>query len=103
MGGFVWLLQWPIRALVLLLITYLPLGVEMSSFPVALLAAVVIGLLGSLLILPLKALFALPLVAHQLWRAAAAGELAVQLDHHRDPVRPGRLADRGLSAQERHL
>jgi len=60
MGGLVWLLQWPIRALVLLLITYLPLGVEMSSFPVALLAAVVIGLLGSLLILPLKALFALP-------------------------------------------
>ena len=60
MGGLVWLLQWPIRALVLLLITYLPLGVEMGSFPVALLAAVVIGLLGSLLILPLKALFALP-------------------------------------------
>jgi putative membrane protein len=32
----------------------------MQSFPVALLAAVVIGLLGTLLILPLKALFALP-------------------------------------------
>jgi putative membrane protein len=54
------LVQWPIRALILLLISYLPLGVEMQSFPVALLAAVVIGLLGTLLILPLKALFALP-------------------------------------------
>jgi putative membrane protein len=60
MGGLVWLVQWPIRALILLLISYLPLGVEMQSFPVALLAAVVIGLLGTLLILPLKALFALP-------------------------------------------
>ncbi len=60
MGGFVWLIQWPIRALILLLISYLPLGVEMESFQVALLSAVVIGLLGTLLVLPLKALFALP-------------------------------------------
>jgi putative membrane protein len=60
MGGLVWLIQWPIRALILLLISYLPLGVEMESFQVALLSAVVIGLLGTLLVLPLKALFALP-------------------------------------------
>jgi putative membrane protein len=59
MGGLVWLIQWPIRALILLLISYLPLGVEMESFQVALLSAVVIGLLGTLLVLPLKALFAL--------------------------------------------
>ena len=59
MGSFVWLLQWPIRALVLLLVAWLPLGVEVDSFPVALLSAVVIGLLGTLLILPLKALLAL--------------------------------------------
>ena len=60
MGGLVWLIQWPIRALILLLISYLPLGVEMESFQVALLSAAVIGLLGTLLVLPLKALFALP-------------------------------------------
>ncbi|MEB3331390.1 MAG: phage holin family protein [Synechococcaceae cyanobacterium] len=60
MGALAWLLQWPIRALILLLVAWLPLGVEMESFPVALLAAVVIGLLGTLLIFPLKALLALP-------------------------------------------
>ncbi len=56
MGSFAWLLQWPIRALILLLVARLPLGVEMASFPVALLSAVVIGLLGTLLIFPLKLL-----------------------------------------------
>lgn len=54
MGSLAWLLQWPIRALILLLVARLPLGVEMASFPVALLSAVVISLLGTLLILPLK-------------------------------------------------
>ncbi|MEB3323669.1 MAG: phage holin family protein [Synechococcaceae cyanobacterium] len=49
MGGLLWLLQWPIRALILLLVAWLPLGVEMESFPVALLSAIVIGLLGTLL------------------------------------------------------
>ncbi|KEF40770.1 MAG: membrane protein [Cyanobium sp. CACIAM 14] len=56
MGPITWLLQWPIRALILLLVARLPLGVEMASFPVALLSAIVIGLLGTLLILPLKLL-----------------------------------------------
>lgn len=56
MGSLVWLLQWPIRALVLLIVAWLPLGVEVDSFPIALLAAVVIGLLGTLLIWPLKLL-----------------------------------------------
>ena len=69
MGSFVWLLQWPIRALVLLLVAWLPLGVEVDSFPIALLAAVVIGLLGTLLILPLKALLALP------WAVTSLGGL----------------------------
>jgi putative membrane protein len=54
MGSLIWLLQWPIRAVVLLIVAWLPLGVEVSSFPIALLAAVVIGLLGTLLIWPLK-------------------------------------------------
>jgi putative membrane protein len=58
MGSLLWLLQWPIRALILLLVSWLPLGVEMESFPVALLSAVVIGLLGTLLILPLKVVLA---------------------------------------------
>ena len=55
-----WLLQWPVRAVVLLIVAALPLGVEVESFGVALLSAVVIGLLGTLLVLPLKALLALP-------------------------------------------
>jgi len=69
MGSLVWLLQWPIRALVLLLVAWLPLGVEVDSFPIALLAAVVIGLLGTLLIWPLKALLALP------WAVTSLGGL----------------------------
>ena len=58
--SLLWLLQWPVRALVLLIVAALPLGVEVESFGVALLSAVVIGLLGTLLVLPLKALLALP-------------------------------------------
>lgn len=54
MGAFLWLLQWPIRAVILLIVAWLPLGVEMESFPIALLSAVVIGLLGTLLVIPLK-------------------------------------------------
>ena len=57
-NSLVWLLQWPIRALILLLVSRLPLGVEMSSFPIALISAVVIGLLGTLLIWPLKFILA---------------------------------------------
>lgn len=57
MGAFVWLLQWPIRAGVLLLVGWLPLGVELENFGTAFLSAVVIGLLGTLLIWPLKLLF----------------------------------------------
>ncbi|MCP9927166.1 phage holin family protein [Cyanobium sp. CH-040] len=60
MGSLVWLLQWPIRAIVLLIVAWLPLGVELDSFPIALLAAVVIGLLGTLLLWPLRALMAVP-------------------------------------------
>jgi putative membrane protein len=69
MGSLLWLLQWPIRALILLLVARLPLGVEMASFPVALLSAVVIGLLGTLLIWPLKLLLALP------WAVTSLGGL----------------------------
>ena len=60
MGSLAWLLQWPVRALVLLVVTWLPLGVELDGFGSALLAAVLIGLLGTLLVAPLKALLALP-------------------------------------------
>ncbi|MEI6828837.1 MAG: phage holin family protein [Synechococcaceae cyanobacterium ELA445] len=60
MGAFVWLLQWPIRAAVLLLVGWLPLGVELENFGAAFLSAVVIGLLGTLLIWPLKLVLALP-------------------------------------------
>ncbi len=58
--SLLWLLQWPVRALVLLIVAALPLGVEVDGFGVALLSSVVIGLLGTLLVLPLKALLALP-------------------------------------------
>jgi putative membrane protein len=58
--SLLWLLQWPVRAVVLLIVAALPLGVEVDSFGAALLSSVVIGLLGTLLVLPLKALLALP-------------------------------------------
>jgi len=64
-----WLLQWPIRALVLLLVAALPLGVEMANFGTALWAAVVIGLLGTLLIWPLK------LVLGPAWAITSLGGL----------------------------
>ena len=62
MGSLLWLLQWPIRAVVLLIVAALPLGVEVDGFITALVSAAVIGLLGTLLVLPLKALLALPWV-----------------------------------------
>ena len=54
----VWLLQWPVRAAILLLITRLPLGVEMVNFPIAIVSALVIGLAGTLLVWPLRLLLA---------------------------------------------
>lgn len=56
MGSLLWLLQWPVRAAVLLMVAALPLGVEIEGYGVALLSAVVIGLLGTLLIWPLRVL-----------------------------------------------
>jgi len=58
--SLLWWLQWPVRAVVLLIVAALPLGVEVESFGVALLSAALIGLLGTLLVVPLKALLALP-------------------------------------------
>jgi putative membrane protein len=58
MGGLIWLLQWPIRALILLVVAWLPLGVEMESFSVALISAIAIALLGTLLVWPLKIILA---------------------------------------------
>ena len=69
MGAFVWLLQWPIRAAILLIVAALPVGVEMANFGTALLSAVVIGLLGTLLVWPLKLLLALP------WAVTSLGGL----------------------------
>ena len=69
MGPIGWLLQWPVRALVLLLVAAMPLGVELSSFSTALGSAVLIGLLGTLLIVPLKLVLALP------WAVASLGGL----------------------------
>jgi len=56
LGPFGWLLQWSIRVLVLLIVAALPIGVDMANFSTALLSAVVIGLLGIVLIAPLKLL-----------------------------------------------
>ncbi|MEB3169902.1 MAG: phage holin family protein [Synechococcaceae cyanobacterium] len=54
-GLLVSLLQWPIRAIILIVIAQIPfLGVEMASFSIALISAVVIGLLGVVLTWPLK-------------------------------------------------
>ena len=54
------MLQWPIRAAVLLLVARLPLGVELDGFGNAFLAAVLIGMLGTILIWPLKVVLGLP-------------------------------------------
>ena len=69
MGPISWLLQWPVRALVLLLVAAMPLGVELSGFYTAFGSAVLIGLLGTLLIVPLKLVLALP------WAVASLGGL----------------------------
>lgn len=69
MGSLLWLLQWPVRALMLLLVARLPLGVEFDGFGQALLAAVLIGMLGTLLIWPLKLVLGLP------WAIASLGGL----------------------------
>ncbi|MCT4364797.1 MAG: phage holin family protein, partial [Synechococcaceae cyanobacterium MAG-AL1] len=69
MGAFIWLLQWPIRAVVLLIVAALPLGVVMANFGTALLSAVVIGLLGTLLIFPLR------LLLGPIWAVTSLGGL----------------------------
>ena len=60
MGSFLWMLQWPIRAVLLLVVARLPLGVEFDGFGDAFLAAVLIGMLGTILIWPLKVVLGLP-------------------------------------------
>ena len=69
MGLIGWLLQWPVRALVLLLVAAMPLGVELARFQAALWSAVAIGLLGTVLIVPFKIVLALP------WAVASLGGL----------------------------
>jgi len=53
-----WLLQWPIRALILLLVARLPVGVEMVNFKIAMVSALVISLAGTLLVWPLRLILA---------------------------------------------
>jgi putative membrane protein len=53
-----WMLQWPVRALILILVSRMPLGVEMISFKIALVCSLVISLLGTLLVWPLRFLLA---------------------------------------------
>ena len=69
MGSLLWLLQWPVRAAVLLLVAALPLGVEIEGYGVALLSAVVIGLLGTLLIWPIR------VVLGPVWAVTSMGGL----------------------------
>jgi putative membrane protein len=69
MGSLAWLLQWPLRAVVLLIVAQLPLGVEMQGFGAAVLAVVVISLLGALLAPLLK------LVLAPLWLITSLGGL----------------------------
>jgi len=53
-----WMLQWPVRALILLLVSRMPLGVDMISFRIALVSSLVIAFLGTLLVWPLRLLLA---------------------------------------------
>lgn len=69
MHALTWLLQWPIRAAILLIVAWLPLGVDVENFGIGLLAAAVIGLLGTLLVWPLKVLLA------PFWAIASLGGL----------------------------
>jgi len=56
--SLLWLLQWPIRALILLLVARLPVGVEMVNFKIAMVSALVISLAGTLLVWPLRLILA---------------------------------------------
>ncbi|MFM7314218.1 MAG: phage holin family protein [Cyanobium sp.] len=69
MHALIWLLQWPIRALILLFVASLPLGVEVENVGVGLLAAVVISLLSTLLVLPLR------LLLSPIWAITSLGGL----------------------------
>jgi len=51
-----WMLQWPVRALILILVSRMPLGVDMISFRIALVSSLVIAFLGTLLVWPLRLL-----------------------------------------------
>jgi putative membrane protein len=51
-----WILQWPVRALILILVSRMPLGVDMISFRIALVCSLVIAFLGTLLVWPLRLL-----------------------------------------------
>lgn len=56
--SLLWLLQWPIRALILLLVARLPVGVEMVNLKIAMVSALVISLAGTLLVWPLRLILA---------------------------------------------
>lgn len=71
MGTLAWLLQWPVRAVVLLVVAALPLGIEVANFSTALWSAILIGFLGMVLILPLK------LLLGPLWAITSLGGLIV--------------------------
>ena len=93
LGSLGWLLQWPIRALILLLVAALPLGIEMANFSTAFWSAVMIGFLGTLLIVPLKLLLGPFWALTSLGGADLASVAFVQLVD-RDPfICSGSLAD----------
>ena len=87
MGPISWLLQWPVRALVLLLVAAMPLGVELSSFSTALGCAD--WLVGDPPGRSVEVVVDVAVGCGQPWRIAGSGELAVQLADHGDPVQPG--------------
>ena len=87
MGPISWLLQWPVRALVLLLVAAMPLGVELSSFSTALGCAG--WFVGDPANRSVEVGVGVAVGCGQPWRIAGSGELAVQLADHGDPVQPG--------------
>ena len=89
MGLVGWLLQRPVRALVLLLVGAMALGLELSSFFNGPWLCSADWFVGDPADCSVKAFVGVAVGCGQPGRIAGTGELAIQLADHGDPVQPG--------------